>query len=107
MENLLHGTARKEEKSSMKNELSTVVINNSANKNFLYKIRDGVILLFTFYIWWVVLLNLYLGLMSDGPQLDNLLSTFIFKIFFSGFIVSFLGFHCWAIYNIHRYHIVN
>lgn len=91
----------------MKNELSPVVIKNSGNKNFFYKTRDSIFFLFTIYIWWVVLLNFYLELMGDSPQLDSLLSATILKIFLSGFIFSFLGFHCWAIYNLRLYHTVN
>lgn len=90
----------------MKNELISIIIKNPGNKNFLYKTRDGLLFIITTYIWGAILINLYL-VMLGGLQLDNFLSDIILKIFASGFIISFLFFHCWAIYNIHRYHSVN
>ena len=92
----------------MKNKLSSVIIKNPGSKTLFYKIRDNVLFLITIYIWWTILLHLYFILSGEGSLLSNFLYTsMLLKLFFIGFLVSFLGFHCWATYNIRLHHMAN
>jgi len=92
----------------MKNKLSSVIIKNPGSKTLFYKIRDNVLFLITIYIWWTILLHLYFILSGEGSLLSNFLYTsMLLKLCFIGFLVSFLGFHFWATYNIHLHHIAN
>ena len=92
----------------MKNKLSSVIIKNPGSKTLYYKIRDSVLFLITTYIWWVILLHLYLFFSGEGSLLNSFLHiTMLLKLFFIGFLVSFLGFHFWATYNIRLHHIAN
>lgn len=92
----------------MKNKLSSVIITNPGSKTLFYKIRDNVLFIITVYIWWKILFYLYFSLSGEGSLLSNILYTsMLLKLFFIGFLVSFLGFHFWATYNKRLHHIAN
>lgn len=87
----------------MSNKLMSVVIENPYQKSWGYRSRDALITLTSLGLWGLVLAKLYLFFILGDAVLTHLAESMMLKIVLIGFVVTFLTFHCWAVYNQYRY----
>ncbi|RCV90608.1 hypothetical protein [Billgrantia montanilacus] len=87
----------------MRNKLATVIIENPRQIGWGYRIRDTLITLATLTLWALLLTRLYAFFTEEGAFLEQIYSLVMLRVVIVGFIVTFLIFHCWAIYNRHIY----
>lgn len=87
----------------MNNKLVPVIIDNPCHKGWGYRSRDTLITLATLALWVLVIARLYMFFIVEEAILEQLYASVMIKIVMVGFIVTFLTFHCWAVYNKHLY----
>ncbi|RUR26048.1 hypothetical protein ELY33_17390 [Vreelandella andesensis] len=83
----------------MNNKLVPVIINNPCQKSWDYRIRDFLITLATLALWGLVAAKLYMFFIVEEAIIEQLIGSVMIKIVLIGFLVTFLTFHCWAVYN--------
>ncbi|OWV28322.1 MULTISPECIES: hypothetical protein [Halomonas] len=87
----------------MNNKLMPVIIDNPCQKSWGYRSRDTLITLATLALWVLVMARLYMFFIVEEAILEQLYASIMIKIVLVGFLVTFLTFHCWAVYNKHLY----
>lgn len=87
----------------MNNKLLPVIIENPGQKGWAYRTRDAVITLATLILWLLVMSRLYVFFIMEEAVLEQLYGSFMIKAVGVGFILTFLTFHCWAVYNRYLY----
>ncbi len=85
----------------MNNKLMPVIIDNPCQKSWGYRSRDTLITLATLALWVLVMARLYMFFIVEEAILEQLYASIMIKIVLVGFIVTFLTFHCWSVYNKH------
>ncbi|MGO1430763.1 MAG: hypothetical protein ACTHV3_05815 [Halomonas sp.] len=83
----------------MSNKLVSVIINNPGQKSWGYRFRDIIITLATLILWLLVMSRLYMFFIVEEAILEKLYSSVMIKVVLVGFVVTFLTFHLWAVYN--------
>lgn len=83
----------------MNNKLVPVIINNPGQKSWGYRFRDIIITLATLILWLLVMSRLYMFFIVEEAILEKLYSSVMIKVVLVGFVVTFLTFHLWAVYN--------
>ncbi|MDQ7731068.1 hypothetical protein QT231_00030 [Halomonas sp. SpR1] len=87
----------------MNNKLMPVIIDNPCQKSWGYRSRDTLITLATLTLWILVMARLYMFFIMEEAFLEQLYASIMIKIVLAGFIITFLIFHCWAVYNKYLY----
>lgn len=87
----------------MNNKLMPVIIDNPCHKSWGYRSRDTLITLATLTLWILVMARLYMFFIVEEAILEQLYASIMIKIVLVGFIVTFLTFHFWSVYNKHLY----
>ncbi|MCB8890320.1 hypothetical protein [Vreelandella malpeensis] len=87
----------------MSNKLTHVIIDNACRKGWQYRARDGVMALVTLALWLMVLSRLHAFYAVEDAILAQLMHSTMLQLLVAGFIVTFLTFHAWAIYNRYLY----
>lgn len=87
----------------MNNKLMPVIIDNPCQKGWGYRSRDTLITLATLTLWILVMTRTYMFFIVEEAILEQLIGSVMIKIVLVGFLVTFLTFHCWAVYNKYRY----
>ncbi len=87
----------------MNNKLVPIIINNPCQKGWGYRTRDALITFATLALWILVLARLYTFFIIEEAVLEQLYGSLMIKIVGVGFVVTFLTFHCWAVYNQYLY----
>ncbi len=87
----------------MSNKLTSVIIENPYQKSWGYRSRDALITLSSLGLWGLVFAKLYLFFVLGDAVVKHLADSMMLKVVLVGFVVTFLTFHCWAVYNQHRY----
>ena len=85
----------------MNNKLAHVIIENPCQKSWGYRSRDTLIALATLILWLLVITKLYMFFIMEEAFLEQLYASIMIKIVLVGFLVTFLTFHCWSVYNKH------
>ena len=85
----------------MNNKLMPVIIDNPCHKSWGYRSRDTLIALATLTLWLLVITKLYMFFIMEEAFLEQLYASIMIKIGLVGFVVTFLTFHCWSVYNKH------
>ncbi|MBS3667734.1 hypothetical protein KGA68_07330 [Halomonas boliviensis] len=80
-----------------------VIIDNPCQKSWGYRSRDTLITLATLALWVLVMARLYMFFIVEEAILEQLYASIMIKIVLMGFLVTFLTFHCWSVYNKHLY----
>ncbi|MDQ7729953.1 hypothetical protein [Halomonas sp. SpR8] len=83
----------------MSNKLVPVIIDNPSHKSWGYRTRDILITLATLVLWLLVMSRLYMFFIAEEAVLEKLYSSVMIKVVLVGFVVTFLMFHFWAVYN--------
>ncbi|MGP8290663.1 hypothetical protein [Vreelandella zhanjiangensis] len=83
----------------MNNKLVPIIIDNPCQKGLGYRIRDVIITTATLILWLLVLARLYTFFIIEEAILEQLYGSLMIKVVAVSFIVTFLTFHCWAVYN--------
>ncbi|KPQ24518.1 hypothetical protein [Halomonas sp. HL-93] len=83
----------------MNNKLVPVIIARPNQKGWGYRSRDSLFALAAFALWTLVMAKLFLFFIIDDAALEHLYESIMIKVVLVGFIVTFLTFHCWALYN--------
>nr|WP_298059500.1 hypothetical protein [uncultured Halomonas sp.] len=87
----------------MNNKLMPVIIDNPCQKGWGYRTRDILITLATLALWGLVVARLYMFFFVEEAFIEQLVGSMMIKIVLVGFLVTFLTFHCWAVYNKYLY----
>ncbi|MCP1314359.1 MULTISPECIES: hypothetical protein [unclassified Halomonas] len=87
----------------MSNKLTPVIIDNACRKGWQYRARDSVMALITLALWLMVLSRLHAFYAVEDAILAQLLNSAMLQLLVAGFVVTFLTFHAWAIYNRYLY----
>lgn len=87
----------------MNNKLVPIIIDNPCQKGWGYRIRDITITLATLILWLLVLARLYTFFIIEEAILEQLYGSLMIKVVAISFVVTFLTFHCWAVYNQYLY----
>ncbi|MBF59780.1 hypothetical protein [Halomonas sp. FeN2] len=87
----------------MNNKLMPVIIDNPCQKSWGYRSRDTLITLVTLVLWALVMTRMYLFFIVEEAILEQLVGSVMIKLVLVGFLVTFLTFHCWAVYNKYLY----
>ncbi len=87
----------------MNNKLMPVIIDNPCQKSWGYRSRDTLITLVTLVLWALVMSRMYLFFIVEEAILEQLVGSVMIKLVLVGFLVTFLTFHCWAVYNKYLY----
>ncbi|UYG01361.1 MULTISPECIES: PgaD family protein [unclassified Halomonas] len=87
----------------MSNKLMPVIIDNPCQKCWQYRTRDTVMALATLGLWLVVLSRLHTFYTVEDAIIEQLYSSTMLQLLAAGFIVTFLTFHLWAVYNRYLY----
>lgn len=87
----------------MNNKLVPIIIDNPCQKGWGYRIRDITITLVTLILWLLVLARLYTFFIIEEAILEQLYGSLMLKVVAVSFVVTFLTFHCWAVYNQYLY----
>ncbi|WGI23829.1 hypothetical protein QEN58_10760 [Halomonas alkaliantarctica] len=87
----------------MNNKLMPVIIDNPCQKGWGYRSRDTLITLATLALWILVMTRTYTFFIVEEAILEQLIGSIMLKIVLVGFVVTFLTFHCWAVYNKYLY----
>ncbi|HSP30552.1 MAG TPA: hypothetical protein VLO13_00820 [Halomonas sp.] len=87
----------------MNNKLMPVIIDNPSQKGWGYRTRDTIMTLATLVLWILVITRLYMFFIVEEAILEKLYSSVMIKVVLVGFVVTFLTFHCWAVYNKYLY----
>ncbi|MCE8018643.1 hypothetical protein HOP51_00725 [Halomonas sp. MCCC 1A11036] len=85
------------------NKLAPVVIHNPTKKSLVYKARDGLMVALTFFLWAGLFFKFYLTIFEGEMLALSMITVTLAKLIVVGFFVTFLIFHCWAIYNRYLY----
>lgn len=85
----------------MSNKLAHVIIENPCQKSWVYRSRDTLIALVTLILWLLVITRLYMFFIMEEAFLEQLYASIMIKVVLAGFLVTFLIFHCWSVYNKH------
>ncbi|UBR52181.1 hypothetical protein KF947_21555 [Halomonas sp. FeN2] len=80
-----------------------VIIDNPCQKSWGYRSRDTLITLVTLVLWALVMTRMYLFFIVEEAILEQLVGSVMIKLVLVGFLVTFLTFHCWAVYNKYLY----
>ncbi|EHJ91970.1 hypothetical protein KUC_3530 [Vreelandella boliviensis LC1] len=80
-----------------------VIIDNPCQKGWGYRSRDTLITLATLALWILVMTRMYMFFIVEEAILEQLIGSVMLKIVLVGFVVTFLMFHCWAVYNKYLY----
>lgn len=83
----------------MSNKLVPVIIDNPGRKSWGYRTRDIIITLATLTLWLLVMSRLYMFFIVEEAILEKLYSSVMIKLVLIGFVVTFLTFHFWVVYN--------
>ncbi|MCL5425711.1 hypothetical protein ACQKE4_10555 [Halomonas sp. NPDC076908] len=83
----------------MNNKLVPIIIDNPCQKGWGYRTRDTIITLATLALWVLVVAKMYMFFFIEEAILEQLYSSIMIKIVLIGFVVTFLTFHLWAVYN--------
>lgn len=83
----------------MNNKLVPVIIDNPCQKGWDYRTRDMLITLTTLALWGLVVARLYMFFIVEEAIIEQLIGSVMIKIVLVGFLVTFLTFHCWSVYN--------
>ncbi|MGO2391192.1 MAG: hypothetical protein ACTH69_03770 [Halomonas sp.] len=83
----------------MSNKLVPVIIDNPCQKGWGYRVRDTIITLATLALWVLVVVKMYMFFFVEEEILGKLYDSVMIKMVLIGFVVTFLTFHCWAVYN--------
>lgn len=83
----------------MNNKLVPVIIDNPCQKGWDYRTRDILITLATLALWGLVVARLYMFFIVEEAIIEQLIGSVMIKIVLVGFLVTFLTFHCWSVYN--------
>ena len=83
----------------MSNKLVPVIIDNPCQKGLGYRVRDTIITLATLALWVLVVVKMYMFFFVEEEILGQLYDSVMIKVVLIGFVVTFLTFHCWAVYN--------
>ena len=87
----------------MNNKLVPVIIDNPCQKGWGYRTRDILITLATLVLWMLVITRMYMFFIVEEAILEQLYSSVMIKVVLIGFVVTFLTFHFWAVYNRYLY----
>lgn len=87
----------------MNNKLVPVIIDNPCQKGWGYRSRDTLITLATLALWVLVMTRMYMFFIVEEAILEQLVGSVMIKVVLVGFLVTFLIFHCWAVYNKYLY----
>jgi|TARA_A100001518_G_C1190188_1_gene36024 hypothetical protein len=87
----------------MNNKLVSVIIDNPYQKSWGYRSRDTLITLATLILWGLVMAKVYMFFIVGEAFLEQLYSSVMIKLVSVGFVLTFLTFHCWAVYNQYLY----
>lgn len=87
----------------MNNKLMPVIIDNPCQKGWGYRSRDTLITLATLALWILVMSRMYMFFIVEEAILEQLVGSVMLKIVLVGFVVTFLTFHCWSVYNKYLY----
>ncbi|CAM0554076.1 hypothetical protein EHLJMEHL_04174 [Vreelandella titanicae] len=87
----------------MNNKLVPVIIDNPCQKGWGYRSRDTLITLATLALWVLVMTRMYMFFIVEEAILEQLVGSVMIKVVLVGFLVTFLTFHCWAVYNKYLY----
>ena len=87
----------------MNNKLVPVIIDNPCQKGWGYRSRDILITLATLALWILVMTRMYMFFIVEEAILDQLVGSVMIKVVLIGFLVTFLTFHLWAVYNKYLY----
>ncbi|MFQ3788651.1 hypothetical protein [Halomonas sp. A29] len=85
------------------NKLLPVVISNPGKKSLVYKARDWLMAALTFSLWMGLFFKFYLFIFEENALAVSMITATLAKLVVLGFLVTFLVFHCWAIYNRYLY----
>ncbi|OJA04747.1 hypothetical protein [Halomonas sp. QHL1] len=87
----------------MNNKLMPVIIDNPCQKGWGYRSRDTLITLATLALWILVISRMYMFFIVEEAILEKLYASVMIKVVLIGFVVTFLTFHCWAVYKKYLY----
>lgn len=87
----------------MNNKLVPIIIDNPSQRGWGYRIRDLLFTAATLILWLLVLARLYTFFVIEEAILEQLYGSLMIKVVAMGFVVTFLAFHCWAVYNQYLY----
>ena len=87
----------------MNNKLVPVIIDNPCQKGWGYRTRDILITLATLVLWMLVMTRMYMFFIMEEAIVEQLYSSVMIKVVLIGFVVTFLTFHFWAVYNRYLY----
>ncbi|NVF14790.1 hypothetical protein [Vreelandella maris] len=87
----------------MNNKLVPVIIDNPCQKGWGYRTRDILITLATLVLWMLVITRMYMFFIVEEAIVEQLYSSVMIKVVLIGFVVTFLTFHFWAVYNRYLY----
>lgn len=87
----------------MNNKLVPVIIDNPCQKSWGYRTRDILITLATLVLWMLVITRMYMFFIVEEAIVEQLYSSVMIKVVLIGFVVTFLTFHFWAVYNRYLY----
>jgi len=87
----------------MNNKLMPVIIDNPCQKGWGYRSRDTLITLVTLVLWALVMTRMYMFFIVEEALLEQLVGSVMIKVVLVGFLITFLTFHCWAVYNKYLY----
>lgn len=87
----------------MNNKLVPVIIDNPCQKGWGYRSRDTLITLATLALWVLVMTRMYMFFIVEEAILEQLAASVMIKVVLIGFLVTFLTFHFWSVYNKYLY----
>jgi small-conductance mechanosensitive channel len=87
----------------MNNKLVSVIIDNPYQKSWGYRSRDMLITMITLILWGLVMAKVYMFFIVEEAFLEQLYGSVMIKLLLVGFVITFLTFHCWAVYNQYLY----
>ncbi|MCE8004815.1 hypothetical protein [Billgrantia ethanolica] len=86
------------------NKLHPVVINNPGKRSLSYRARDLSITALTLAVWLTLIVKTTLSIISSDVWIMTIATSWMPRLIVLGFVLTFLSFHCWAIYKRYLYH---
>lgn len=86
------------------NKLHPVVINNPGKRSLSYRARDLSITALTLAVWLTLIVKMAISIVSSDVWIMTVATSLLPRVIVLGFILTFLSFHCWAIYKRYLYH---
>ncbi|SEF81855.1 hypothetical protein [Billgrantia desiderata] len=86
------------------NKLHPVVINNPGKRSLSYRARDLAITALTLAVWLALIAKTIISIVSSDVWILTIATSLLPRVIALGFILTFLSFHCWAIYKRYLYH---